>query len=55
MRDPHPRNAQLSGAIKAGKVIIEGKVEGPIEDGNVVLKSRAHVVGDIHPPIARDL
>ena len=42
------RNAQLSGAIKAGKVIIEGKVEGPIEGGNVVLKSRAHVVGDIH-------
>jgi cytoskeletal protein CcmA (bactofilin family) len=42
------RNAQLSGAIKAGKVIIEGRVEGPIEGGNVVLKSRAHVVGDIH-------
>ena len=41
------RNAQLSGAIKADKVIIEGKVEGPIEGGNVVLKSRAHVVGDI--------
>jgi len=42
------RNAQLSGAIKADKVIIEGKVEGPIEGGNVVLKSRAHVLGDIH-------
>ncbi len=42
------RNAQLSGAIKAGRVVIEGKVEGPIEGGDVVLKSRAHVVGDIH-------
>lgn len=42
------RNAQLSGAIKAGKVIIEGRVEGPIEGGNVVLKSRAHMIGDIH-------
>lgn len=42
------RNAELRGAIKAGKVIIEGRVEGPIEGGNVVLKSRAHMIGDIH-------
>jgi cytoskeletal protein CcmA (bactofilin family) len=41
------RNAQVSGAIKAGKVVVEGKVEGPIEGGDVVLKSRSHVVGDI--------
>jgi len=42
------RKAQLRGAVTAGNVVIDGKVEGPIHAGNVVLKSRAHVVGDIH-------
>ena len=42
------RKAQLSGAVTARKVVIDGKVEGPIEAETVVLKSRAHVVGDIH-------
>jgi cytoskeletal protein CcmA (bactofilin family) len=27
---------------------VDGKVEGPIQGGDVVLKSQAHVVGDIH-------
>ena len=27
---------------------MDGKVEGPIQGGEIVLKSRAHVVGDIH-------
>ncbi len=27
---------------------MDGKVEGPIQGGEVVLKSQAHVVGDIH-------
>ena len=27
---------------------MDGRVEGPIQGGDVVLKSRAHVVGDIH-------
>ena len=27
---------------------MDGKVEGPIQGGDVVLKSQAHVVGDIH-------
>jgi cytoskeletal protein CcmA (bactofilin family) len=27
---------------------VDGKVEGPIRGGDVVLKSQAHVVGDIH-------
>jgi cytoskeletal protein CcmA (bactofilin family) len=42
------RRAQIKGKITAGKVVIDGKVEGPIEAVEVVLKSRAHVVGDIH-------
>ena len=42
------RKAQLSGAVTAGKVVIDGKVEGPIHAAHVVLKPRAHVVGDIH-------
>jgi len=29
-------------------VVVDGTVEGPIESGSVVLKSQAHVVGDIH-------
>jgi cytoskeletal protein CcmA (bactofilin family) len=28
-------------------VVVNGKVEGPIQGGDVVLKSKAHVVGDI--------
>jgi cytoskeletal protein CcmA (bactofilin family) len=27
---------------------VDGKVEGPIQGGEIVLKSRAQVVGDIH-------
>ena len=42
------RNAAITGTISAERAVIDGKVEGPIEAGNVVLKSRAHVVGDIH-------
>jgi cytoskeletal protein CcmA (bactofilin family) len=29
-------------------VVVDGKVEGPIQGGEVFLKSQAHVVGDIH-------
>jgi cytoskeletal protein CcmA (bactofilin family) len=29
-------------------VVVNGKVEGPIQGGDVILKSQAHVVGDIH-------
>jgi cytoskeletal protein CcmA (bactofilin family) len=28
-------------------VVVDGKVEGPIQGGDVVLKSQAHVIGDI--------
>jgi cytoskeletal protein CcmA (bactofilin family) len=42
------RNGHVKGKIKAEKAIIDGKVEGPIEAADVILKSRAHVVGDIH-------
>jgi cytoskeletal protein CcmA (bactofilin family) len=28
--------------------IVDGKVEGPIQGGKVILKSQAQVVGDIH-------
>jgi hypothetical protein len=42
------RNAHLVGAVTAEHATINGTVEGPIHAGHVTLKSRAHVVGDIH-------
>ena len=40
--------AQIVGHITAERVIVNGRVEGPIQGGEVVLKSLAHVTGDIH-------
>jgi cytoskeletal protein CcmA (bactofilin family) len=34
--------------LQPERVVVDGKVEGPIQGGDVVLKSQAHVVGDIH-------
>ena len=42
------RDAHISGTVTAERVVVDGKVEGPIRGGKVVLKSRAQVVGDIH-------
>ena len=42
------RGAQISGTIAAERVVVDGTVEGPIQGGEVILKSQAHVVGDIH-------
>jgi len=42
------RGAFVCGTIAAERVIVDGSVEGPIQGGEVVLKSQAHVVGDIH-------
>ncbi len=42
------RRAHVRGKINAGKVVIDGRVEGPIEATDVILKSHATVVGDIH-------
>lgn len=42
------RGAQVAGTITAERVVVDGRVEGPIQGGEVVLKSQAHVVGDIH-------
>src|SRR5262245_38978653 len=42
------RDAHISGTVTAERVVVDGKVEGPIQGGKVVLKSRAQVVGDIH-------
>ena len=42
------RGAHVNGIVAAERVVVDGKVEGPIQGGDVVLKSRAHVVGDIH-------
>jgi cytoskeletal protein CcmA (bactofilin family) len=39
--------ASISGGVQAEKIVVNGRVIGPIEGGEVVLKSRAHVVGDI--------
>lgn len=40
--------AQIRGAVTAENVDVNGTVEGPIYGGDVVLRSRARVVGDIH-------
>ena len=40
-------NAQIHGSVAAEKVVVNGRVEGPIQGGDVLLKSKAHVVGDI--------
>jgi cytoskeletal protein CcmA (bactofilin family) len=34
--------------FKPNECVVDGTVEGPIEGKSVVLKSQAHVVGDIH-------
>jgi cytoskeletal protein CcmA (bactofilin family) len=39
--------ASISGGIDADTVVVNGRVEGPIRGGEVVLKVHAHVVGDI--------
>jgi cytoskeletal protein CcmA (bactofilin family) len=42
------KEAHISGTVRAERVVVDGKVEGPIQGGKVILKSRAQVVGDIH-------
>ena len=42
------RGAHIVGTIAAERVVVDGRVEGPIQGGDVFLKSQAHVVGDIH-------
>ena len=42
------RGAHINGVVVAERVVVDGKVEGPIQGGEVILKSQAHVVGDIH-------
>jgi cytoskeletal protein CcmA (bactofilin family) len=42
------RGAHVTGTVAAEHVVVDGKVEGPIQGVEVFLKSQAHVVGDIH-------
>jgi cytoskeletal protein CcmA (bactofilin family) len=42
------QGAHINGVVAAERVVVDGKVEGPIQGGDVILKSQAHVVGDIH-------
>ena len=42
------RGAHVTGTVIAERVVVDGTVEGPIQGGEVILKSQAHVVGDIH-------
>jgi cytoskeletal protein CcmA (bactofilin family) len=39
--------AVINGGVEADRVVVDGKVEGPIRGSEVALKSHAHVVGDI--------
>jgi cytoskeletal protein CcmA (bactofilin family) len=38
---------RVSGTVEAEQIVVYGNVEGPIQGGDVVLKSQAYVVGDI--------
>lgn len=40
--------AQITGTVTAESIVVDGLVEGPINGEEVVLKSNAHVTGDIH-------
>jgi len=40
--------AHVSGTVAAERIVVDGKVEGSIQGGKVVLKSRAQVVGDLY-------
>jgi cytoskeletal protein CcmA (bactofilin family) len=42
------RGAFVKGAVSADQVVVDGTIEGPIKGGEIILKSRAHVIGDIH-------
>jgi cytoskeletal protein CcmA (bactofilin family) len=42
------RGAQVKGTVAAERVVVDGEVEGPIQGGEVILKSQAQVVGDVH-------
>jgi cytoskeletal protein CcmA (bactofilin family) len=42
------RGAHVRGTIAAERVVVDGVVEGPIQGGEVILKSQARVVGDIY-------
>ena len=39
--------AVINGAVEADRVVVNGKIEGPIRGSEVMLKSHAHVAGDI--------
>lgn len=39
--------AQVQGTVVADSVVVDGLVEGPIRGEDVILKSNAHVTGDI--------
>ena len=41
-------NAEITGSVSADSVVVDGRVEGPIRGDDVVLKSQAHVLGDIY-------
>jgi cytoskeletal protein CcmA (bactofilin family) len=42
------QKAAIIGGVEADRILVDGRVEGPLRGGEVVLKSHAHVVGDIH-------
>ena len=42
------KGAHVSGTVAAERIVVDGKVEGPIQGGEIVLKSQARVVGDLH-------
>ena len=45
-----PEELKLKGMVAAERAVVDGELEGPTRGGEVILKSHAHVVGDVHQP-----
>ena len=41
--------AAITGGVEADRILVDGRVEGPLRGGEIVLKSHAHVLGDVYP------
>ena len=45
--------AVINGGVEADRIVVNGKVQGPIRGSEVMLKSHAHVAGDSMPASIR--
>ena len=48
------KGAHVTGTITAQRIVVDGTVVGPIQGGEVILKSHANVTGDLRHPLDRE-